>query len=425
MEMYHGKVVVRGIRDYLLGMAFRIHDSVVRGELDNRVKGLVRGRIWLAGRAEPLLLELTGNAAPDLAGCRLEFTNQNKPVLLPQLETLQNGQTGVAGDLTASRKVRVLEVPVEEALELMQQQAVLPEHLANCLYLEWFSAANGRVVLESTDFTLTVSAPEWRLTPAEEAERVRAAETAMADFMKRLTDVIESQKRGRKNPEEPWDEFDYEKLFRESDARTDKYMELLDKYGDMDDARIEAAMGWDNDDEDDDREGAAGEEGAGEGMTVEEMNAIFAEAENAPEPEPDPAREGIDWIRTAAGDLRHPLQHRCHESALRFSRQAGRTAFDENADRDWQQFVFEFHTTAAKLAGALNIIAQGRVGPDAAFTVAYLKRALDHLHKALAGLEAVATKKLLPDASVTEARREMFAIREGILKLMDELRGRG
>ena len=406
-------------------MAFRIHDSVVRGEIDNRVKGMVRGRIWLAGRAEPLVLELTGNAAPDLAGCRLEFANQIKPVMLPQLETLQHDQTGLAGDLTASRKVRVLEVPVEEALELMQRQAALPEHLANCLYLEWFSAANGRVVLETTDFTLTVSAPEWRLTPAEEAERAHAAEAAMADFMKRLTDVIESQKRGRKNPEEPWDEFDYEKLFRESDARTDKYMELLDKYGDMDDARIEEAMGWDLDDEDDSGDAAAGEEGAGQGMTVEEMNAIFAEAENEPEPEPDPAREGIDWIRTEAGELRHPLQHRCHESALRFSRQAGRTAFDENADRDWQQFVFEFHTTAAKLAGALNIIAQGREGPDAAFTVAYLKRALDHLHKAMAGLEAVATKKLMPDTAVTEARQEMFAIREGILKLMDELRGRG
>ena len=27
-------------------MAFRIHDSVVRGEIDNRVKGIVRGKIY-------------------------------------------------------------------------------------------------------------------------------------------------------------------------------------------------------------------------------------------------------------------------------------------------------------------------------------------------------------------------------------------
>ena len=37
-------------------MAFRIHDSVVRGEIDNREKGIVRGKIWIHGRAEPVIL---------------------------------------------------------------------------------------------------------------------------------------------------------------------------------------------------------------------------------------------------------------------------------------------------------------------------------------------------------------------------------
>ena len=62
---------------------------------------------------------------------------------------------------------------------------------------------------------------------------------------------------------------------------------------------------------------------------------------------------------------------------------------------------------------------------DGAFTVAMLKRALDHLHKAQAGLDAAATKQLLPEAMVAEARRELFAIREGILELMERFRGRG
>jgi hypothetical protein len=55
---------------------------------------------------------------------------------------------------------------------------------------------------------------------------------------------------------------------------------------------------------------------------------------------------------------------------------------------------------------------------------AYLKRALDHLHQAQAGLEAVAPRKLLPEKMVADARKELFEIREGILKLMDEFRGR-
>ena len=56
--------------------------------------------------------------------------------------------------------------------------------------------------------------------------------------------------------------------------------------------------------------------------------------------------------------------------------------------------------------------------------MAYLKRALDHLHQAQASLEAVAPKHLLPEPLMAEARQELFAIREGILRLMDEFRGR-
>ncbi|MBA3609771.1 MAG: hypothetical protein H0W43_14915, partial [Chthoniobacterales bacterium] len=85
-------------------MAFRIHDSVVRGEIDNRVKGIVSGRIWLEGRSEPLTLELRGNAHPDLAGCLLTFTNPLPRVPHPQLAALQTRQDGAVGDLTASRK---------------------------------------------------------------------------------------------------------------------------------------------------------------------------------------------------------------------------------------------------------------------------------------------------------------------------------
>ena len=69
-------------------MAFRIHDSVVRGEIDNRVKGIVRGRIWVEGRAEPVVLELEGNAWPDLAGCLLTFTNPQKRIPHPHLDSL-------------------------------------------------------------------------------------------------------------------------------------------------------------------------------------------------------------------------------------------------------------------------------------------------------------------------------------------------
>ena len=399
-------------------MAFRIHDSVVRGEIDNRVKGIVRGKIWVEGRAEPVVLELKGNAHPDLAGCLLTFTNPLPRVAHQHLDSLNPVQSGQIGDLTASRKVRVPSVPMEEFLNWPKGQGRPPSHWANCLYLEWFSEANGRVVIESADYELKISAPEWRLTPEEEEQRAKDAANGMNWFMQTLTDAIEKQKHGQKDPEAEWDEHDYEKLMKESDARTDKYMELLEKYGDSDEAEeiIAKEMGWSRE--------LTPEEAEEENRRIEEMNRACEEALNEPPTEPDPHREGIDWIRTEAGDIAHPLQHRCSESAMKFWHHSDKLEFEKSNDADWGKFIFEFQTTGAKLAGALNGIAEGREFGDAAFTVACLKRALDHLHKSQAGLEAVAPKKILPEKMVLEARQELFEIREGILKLMDEFRGR-
>jgi hypothetical protein len=57
--------------------------------------------------------------------------------------------------------------------------------------------------------------------------------------------------------------------------------------------------------------------------------------------------------------------------------------------------------------------------------VAYLKRALDHLHRSQGALEKVRAAKSLPTDLIDGARRELFELREAILGLMDEFRGRG
>jgi hypothetical protein len=174
-------------------------------------------------------------------------------------------------------------------------------------------------------------------------------------------------------------------------------------------------MGWDRDD------AKMGEDEA-ESISAEEMNRFCEEALNEPPPELDPLREGVDWIRTERGDIAHPLQHRCFESAMKVWLECDNLGVERSNDDDLTQFISEFQITGAKLAGALSGIAEGQEPRDGAFTVAYLKRALDHLHKAQAGLEAVAQKKLLPDQMVSEARKEIFHLREEILRLMEEFR---
>ena len=109
---------------------------------------------------------------------------------------------------------------------------------------------------------------------------------------------------------------------------------------------------------------------------------------------------------------------------MKFWHQADELGLKSSKDDDLCQFILEFQTTCAKLAGALDGPAQGRDPRDAAFTAAYLKRALDHLHKSQAGLKTVAPRKLLPEKMVARARKELFELREAILKLMDEFRAR-
>ena len=157
-------------------MAWHIGEFVLRGEIDNRVRGKVTGRLWLTSHPEPLLLDLTGNAGRDLAGRCWQFVNLHpRP---GQLEMLGPSLTGVLGECTATRKVKVPEVPPREARPGVGAP-VLRWHWRNGVFIEWFCPRNGRVVLASTDYQLgMLSDAAWTMTEAESAAQQRAVKAA-------------------------------------------------------------------------------------------------------------------------------------------------------------------------------------------------------------------------------------------------------
>lgn len=167
-------------------MAWRIDEAVVRGEIDNRTRGRVTGRIWFVGQTEPVELNLTGNCWRDLAGRRLEFANPRpKPGDLGNFPLMQKG---AAGDITASRKVKVPDIPLDQIGEYYAAKKPFPWHWGNALYLEWFGETNGRVVIESAGYDLKIiGEPAWEMTPEEEAAQRRANGEAMTGFMERLS----------------------------------------------------------------------------------------------------------------------------------------------------------------------------------------------------------------------------------------------
>jgi hypothetical protein len=405
-------------------MAWRIHSSVIRGEIDNRKRGIVQGKVWLKGYKKPVALKLKGNACPDLAGCLLKFENPGEVVSMPTDGKMAAVQQGSIGDLTASRKVRLFDIPAGEAYDRLKRKLPVPEHTANCLYLEWYSNANGRVVIESPDYKLTISPPAWRLTPGEEQKRQQDSASGFAGFMQKVSDVLAAKKH---NPPEgkEWDEFDYEKFMRECDARTDKFGELLDKYRDHPDRDriIAKEMGWTRREEALGREKEAKTSRDDEASPANEEEHGFEIPGEVPELQPDPTTEGVDWVRDEFGEPAHPLSQRALKGCIALDRKYEQLGLENTDDPDLVTFLGEYQTTAAKLAGALDDLAYGHDLHDGPFTVAYLKRALSHLHAAQAALEKVSAKELLPSKFLNANRTELFSIREEILLLMRRFRG--
>lgn len=398
-------------------MAWRIHDHVLRGKIDNRTRGRVTGQIWLAQIEEPFVLELSGDCAPDLAGCALEFKN---PAAIPMTtKPLALRQRGAAGDITAARKARVFDIPIADALAMAKRGETPPEHLANGLYLEWFSESSGRVVIESADYDLQISEPSWRFTTKEIAERERAAAEGNTPFAIAIMADGET---------EPWDEVRYEQFLRQSDALTEKYGRLLKKYADHPDSEriIAQEMGWkwldDALAEKEAQEASPKIDKADDEAGADEV----AEAiENYELPPPDPLREGIDWVRDEDGDISHPIKRRADialHSLLDELREAGH--FPDCDDEALGEFIGEFMTVTAKLAGALGGIARGDDFCEPGMVIAWLKRILEILNKAVASADVLADKPFLAAERLAHYRAELFGIREGILELMAELRTR-
>lgn len=377
-------------------MAWRIDEAVVRGEIDNTVEGKTSGRLWLVGRDEPVLLDLDGDCWRDLAGSRLSFRNPApKAGSGPELAPLQRG---LVGDMTASRKSKVPMVAEDELAALLDAGQEIPFSWKNTLYLEWFSEAQGRVVIETCGFELELSDRLWEMDDdAEEAQKL-ANMQAMRDFMNAMVQRIEPAD-GAADRADAEDEFQWEERLKQSDRLADAYQEVLEKYLDDPDAeRKEAfAMGWD-------------------GL----LEALADESEGIERDKSDwqggDEDEGEDWSDEVPY-RQHPLQARAHEVVIRgidLTRAGGEHPAAPVLNAALMQ-------VAGKLAGALN----GDYERETGFVLAMLKRCLGWQNDALAAcVELIAAADDPDHRRAMEALRDsIFGIREDIVNLRKELKG--
>ena len=401
-------------------MAWRIEDAVAHGEIDNTVEGHTTGRIWLVGRDEPLILSLDGDCWRDLAGTRLQFENP-APHAVADSDVLDVDQAGIIGDMTASRKSKVPTVSEEEFHELYQNHQEIPHEWRNTLYLEWFSEINGRVVIETSDFALTISPHEWAMDEdAEDAQKL-ANLNSMRDFMAQVIRRPDSDGPERELSEE-LDEFAWEERLKESDRLTDAYQEVLEKYMEDSDSEQKEAfvMGWDGLlDALAERDEAGEEDFPGGEMSYGAMEDIALDFEDEDDDEDD-FRDLDDESFDDDDEEDHPLQAKAQELAMRAMDVIER---DAGPGTPSYQLITNLLQVSGKLAGALYG-SGSNYQPETGFVLAVLKRCLNWLNEAVGACQKLMELERDPDqkAALEHIRCSMFEIRDSIVEMRRQLK---
>ncbi len=419
-------------------MAWRIEESLIKGEVDNRVRGRVTGRLWFMGRDEPVVLELAGNAWRDVAGQVLRFTNpEPKPARPGEWAHFPAVQRGVVGDITASRKVKVPDCSMDEVMEFYKARKPFPWHWGNSLYLEWHSETNGRVVIESAGYTLELD-PEmaWTMDEAEEQAQREANGRAMVEFMERLGRAAEESGGEGETTE------DEDAPTSEGEVAADAEAARMDLLLDRVTARME-------------REGFAPEEWE---RVMDEERARLRRERGEPEPEPltpeqeEERAQWIDEMNAAAEEVVaeaeaekwkkaddadagfgdddwHPLVERCNTLTHRLMdevEERGWLLDDDAREHPLRELVDGVMIASGKLAGALGSKDEDEWPPEKLFAgsvLVRLKKARGHLRDALTGLDAADEQGLAEGTWRAGVREETAGILGEVERLIAEVRG--
>jgi hypothetical protein len=208
-------------------------------------------------------------------------------------------------------------------------------------------------------------------------------------------------------PEKIWDEYDWERFLQQQDRKTERYMELLEKYIDHPDRDqiIAREMGWTH------LLDEAGERWAEEveEMFEEEMSDTLADDEEDDE-EDDAPDEDEDYEV-------HPLYQAAFALTVWLDQ-----LFDEREDLQNHPAAVKLSTQAAicsaKLAAALSDDDIDEIG----MTIAYLKRALKAISTAMDAAIQLRKEVPLGDERYGTLNQRLFQIRDAIIDLMGSYR---
>jgi len=205
-------------------------------------------------------------------------------------------------------------------------------------------------------------------------------------------------------PDRVWDEYEWERFLQQQDHKTEKYMELLEKYLDhpQRDQIIAREMGW--------TQLLKGEDWS------EEVDALLAEESSSNE-DSGSSQEGA--IGSASEGFEDNSLYRAAFALTVWIDQV----FDETPSLQNEPAAVKLAThsalASAKLAAALSDDDVDELG----MTIAYLKRALKAITVSMEAAVQLLSERLISPRQHAVLMQRLFQVRDGIITLMGEYRG--
>ena len=196
-----------------------------------------------------------------------------------------------------------------------------------------------------------------------------------------------------------WDEYEWERFLQQQDQKTEKYMELLEKYIDdpQRDEIVAREMGWCHLNED-----------SGEDWNDEAESLVEEDEDSAGDP-----------ISSCAESFE---QHVLYRAAFSLTIWIDRLFESKSTlQNDPAAVKLATHTAlaSAKLAAALSDEEAEELG----MTIAYLKRSLKAITVALDASAQLIAEKSITREQHSALQQRVFQVRDGIILLMGEFRG--
>jgi len=200
--------------------------------------------------------------------------------------------------------------------------------------------------------------------------------------------------------ERMWDEYDWERFLQEQDQKTEKYMQLLEKYLDdpQRDEIIAREMGWTQ--LLDAKDWSA------------EVDALLDEdPEEDDDLDPDQAAKSVETFE----------EHSLYRAAFALTIWIDQL-FDQKPLLQNEPAAIKLATHSALASAKLAAALSGDDVDEIGMTIAYLKRALKAITISMDAAEQLLSEKLITRAQHSVLQQRLFQVRDGIITLMGEYR---